>query len=204
MSAPAERRRMPRWQRPLPWLLLALGLGLASLLRQGPLPGDVELMRALQRASGADTDWAQRLTGFAKLPGVLVSLLAATVLAGLRGGARALRLPLLGYLLALVLDRGLRVWVHVPRPFDDGALLSSSLPSTFGLVFGALFGAVLVTPAKSGPVLAGPAAALALALLVAGFAARITLAGHWPSQMLASYALAFAAVLAVAPLGAPR
>jgi len=64
---------------------------------------------------------------------------------------------------------------------------SSGLPSTFGLVYGSIFGVVVLGQASGR--LAFPLRALACALIIAGGAARVVLGGHWTSQMLASVLL---------------
>ncbi len=184
---------------------LALALGSACLLAQGPLPGDVAATRALQSLFGDAPDWAGRLTASARVPGLWATLLLATALAAVRGGPSAMLAPPLALVLAQLADRGLRALVFAPRP--DALLVQvaapgagSGLPSTFALVFGALFGAVLFTSARSADERRSgstAAAAAAAALILAGCSARVVLGGHWTSQVLASLALAFAIALLV-------
>jgi membrane-associated phospholipid phosphatase len=96
--------------------------------------------------------------------------------------------------------------LFVPRPFEPLVAVaapssSSGLPSTFGLVYGAVFGVALLAGAgagASGAWAALPARFLAAAAITAGSAARVVLGGHWPSQMLAS--LALGGLLALAAL----
>jgi membrane-associated phospholipid phosphatase len=188
--------------------LAAAAIGAANLALQGPLPGDVGVTRALQGLLGAEPAWATWLTGTAKAPLLWVTLLIAAVLAGW-GASRSNRwermaaVPL-AYGLAFVADKGLRAILFAPRP--DAALVavadpaaSSGLPSTFGLVYGAMFGvALLARGDRRGRVIAG-------ALLAAGLCARIVLGGHWPSQMLASAALGLLlALAAMAVIGRVR
>ncbi|WP_301750760.1 hypothetical protein [uncultured Erythrobacter sp.] len=186
-------------------------IGGASALLQGPLPGDVTLTLALQETLGARPFWAGWLTDTAKAPLLWGTLVVAGALAyqvaRLRG---ALALPL-AYAFAFAADKGLRAVLFVPRP--DPALVavadpaaSSGLPSTFGLVYGAMFGVALLA---SGPAHRARAARLlAGGLLIAGVSARITLGGHWSSQMIASTALgmlaAQAALAITARLPLPR
>lgn len=170
----------------------ALVIGAASTVMQGPLPGDVALTRALQAVLGPQALWADWVTDTAKSPLLWATLAAAMALAWWAAPARAqgwraaLTVPL-AYALAFVTDKTLRAVLSVPRP--DPALVavaepsaSSGLPSTFGLVYGAVFGATLL---RHGGWLAR---AVAGALLVIGLCARIVLGGHWPSQILASAA----------------
>ena len=168
--------------------IVALAIGGASAIMQGPLPGDVALTRGLQALLGASSGWAVWLTGTAKAPLLWGTLALAGALAW-RGDAwrGALAVPL-AYAFAFAADKALRAVLFVPRPDPDLVAVaapsgSSGLPSTFGLVYGALFGVALLARGDvSGRLIAG-------ALLIGGIAARIVMAGHWPSQMLASAAL---------------
>lgn len=180
-------------------------LGGACLMVQGPLPGDVGSTRLLQALFGDDPGWARLLTESARAPGLWPTLLVAVGLASVRGGRWAALVPPLALIIVQLVDRGLRALVFAPRP--DASLVDvayagagSGLPSTFALVYGALFGAVLFARPRPGVrVRAWDALALALSagLIVAGSGARVVLGGHWASQILASLALAFTIVLAL-------
>lgn len=171
-------------------LVIAVALGTASVVARGPLPGDLPLLRATQALLGDDPGWARAVTALAKFPLAWLSLVVAIVLAGWMGGKVRAALPVVAFAVAHLLDQGLRLFVQVPRPFVDAGLGSSSLPSTFGLVWGALVTAVvLAAPARHRIA----AATLGILALLIGLLARVTLAGHWLSQMLASLALAAAA-----------
>jgi membrane-associated phospholipid phosphatase len=63
-------------------------------------------------------------------------------------------------------------------------------------VYGALFGSAILSSGRHGAVPALAAWASG-ALVAAGACARIVLAGHWPSQVLASLLVAFALAMAV-------
>ncbi|MBU7573764.1 MAG: hypothetical protein KAF64_10450 [Hydrogenophaga sp.] len=172
--------------------LVAAMIGGTSFALQGPLPGDVAVTLAMQAMLGAEPGWAGWLTNTAKAPLLWGTLTLATLLAGLSAPrplrwVRALAVPL-AYALAFAADKALRAAIFVPRP--DPALVhvadpatSSGLPSTFGLVYGAIFGVVLLARGEAkGRLVAG-------VLFGVGLAARIVLGGHWPSQMLASATL---------------
>jgi membrane-associated phospholipid phosphatase len=163
--------------------------GAASLYFAGPVPGDVLITRHLQALFGSNPDWAVFLTRTAKAPLLWGSLLLSAMMTGLAGNWRMAPAPVLAYGLVWLTDQALRSLIYVPKP--DAALVavaqasvSSGLPSTFGLVYGAVFGCVLWSTGSSaaGKVLHF----VALGLIVAGAAARIILGGHWASQMLAS------------------
>lgn len=173
--------------------------GGASLAVQGPLPGDAALTLGLQELLGPRPAWAGWLTKTAKAPLLWGTLVLVGGLgwwsAGLRGAASV---PL-AYGLAFLADKGLRAALFVPRP--DPAVVavadpaaSSGLPSTFGLVYGAMFGAALLASGSARPGIA--ARCLAGLLLAGGATARIVLGGHWASQMVASTALGLLLALA--------
>jgi hypothetical protein len=164
--------------------------GGASLLWQGPVPGDAALAAALQAAFGTQPAWAGWLTATAKAPLLFATLALGMGLAWRTTGWRPAAAVPLAYALAFVADKGLRAVLFVPRP--DPALVavtepaaSSGLPSTFGLVYGAMLGAAVLAP---GGGVQGRAARLAAGvLLIAGMAARIVLGGIgrarcWPPR----------------------
>jgi membrane-associated phospholipid phosphatase len=189
----------------LPLACIAALAGAANLWLQGPLPGEMEVTLAWQQALGARPAWAGWLTATAKAPLVWGMLVLAAMLAWRVAGPRAALAVPLAYGFAFAADKALRAALFAPRP--DPALVavadpsaSSGLPSTFGLVYGALLGTALLARGGGRRALAPQLAAGAL--LVAGMAARIVLGGHWPSQMLAS--AAFGLVLAVGALAITR
>lgn len=186
-------------------LAASVVLGGACLIAQGPLPGDVAVTRLLQEVSGGAAGWARLLTASARTPALWLTLLVATGLAFVRGGVRAAVVPSLSLPIALIADRALRALVFAPRPDAalvrvDAAGAGSGLPSTFALVYGALFGAVVLarlrvdTLPRAWATLAPSASA---GLIAAGCGARVVLGGHWTSQVLASLVLAFTIVLLV-------
>lgn len=186
---------------------LALGviMGGACLIAQGPLPGDVAATRLLQAAFGDDPVWARLLTRSAHAPWLWPTLLVAVGLAFLRGGRWTALVPPFGWIIVLVVDRGLRALVFAPRPAASLVEVASvgegsGLPSTFALVYGVTFGAVLLARARReerSRMEGTLAVVVAAAVLMAGCAGRIVLGGHWPSQVLASLALAFTIVLSL-------
>jgi len=173
-------------------VLLVLVPGAASIATQGGVPGDVAVTRALQTLLGEAPGWALPVTHLAKAPWLWASMCVAIVLAWLAGGILRAPAPVLAYGFAWGADQILRSLIFVPRPDDAlvtlaSASSSSGLPSTFGLVFGALFGAALWI-AGSG-VRHQAILALSLLFMAVGAAARIVLGGHWLSQMVPSLAL---------------
>lgn len=177
-------------------LVASVVLGFACVSAQGPLPGDVPVTRALQSLLGTMPPWASFLTGTAKPPLVWLTLALAAAFAYLRGGVRSVAVPPVAFAVVYGLDLLLRALIFAPRPTADLVAVATSspgsgLPSTFALVYGALFGAVLF--GRGGAQLTARLAGLASVLLIAaGACARVVLAGHWPSQVLASLLLALA------------
>ncbi len=191
-----------RWT--LAYLLGAFIVGGASIAVQGPLPGDVVATTTLQAIFGPRPAWADALSNTAKLPLAALTLLLACGMAAFKGGLRTAASPMLAYVLAHLLNAGLRAIVHVPRP--DVSLVAvakaasdSGLPSTFALVYACVFGAVIVTPGRA-RTLAKAVTGVAAGLIVVGCAARIVLGGHWTSQVVASLLLSFAAVFGLRAL----
>lgn len=176
-------------------------LGGVCLIVQGPLPGDVLVTRALQSIFGNAPSWALFLTNTAKIPVLWGTLGVATLLAFVYGGWRSAITPAPALILAQMLDALLRGLLIAPRPTTDLVTvatpsMSSGLPSTFGLVYGALFGvAVCLTPNRN--IWTVTASVFALFLIFAGVSARIVLGGHWSSQIVASLiiGLALAAII---------
>ncbi len=186
-------------------LALSVALGSACLLAQGPLPGDVGVTRLLQAVFGEAPGWARVLTLSAHAPALWATLLFAIGLAFVRGGRRAALLPPLALIVVQLLDGALRALIFAPRPDAwlvkvASASAGSGLPSTFALVYGALFGSVLfarVRPGGRAPMRDRLVGALAAGMIVLGGGARVVLGGHWASQVLTSFALALSAVLAL-------
>ena len=167
--------------------LLVGGAGWAS---GGALPGDVALTQGLQAALGSAPPWAFALTRSAVLPLAGATVVLAAMLGWWLRGVSGSAAVLVAYGLALAADKALRAVLFVPRPAEPLVAVaapsaSSGLPSTFGLVYGALFGLALQADATSARTTL-PARMIAASAIITGAAARIVLGGHWPSQMIAS------------------
>ena len=168
-------------------------IGMVSLLVQGPLPGDVFLTRTVQAVMGNEPSWAGLLTKTARNPLLWLTLAIGIGMAwGRNGWQGAVAIPVV-FICSQIIDKVLRALIYVPRPTPDlvsvaSSSTSSGFPSTFALVYGAIFGVILFAPGRKGLVPAG-LAVLSLLLLVAGLSARVALGGHWMSQMMASLLL---------------
>ncbi|WP_338142995.1 phosphatase PAP2 family protein [Sphingobium algorifonticola] len=191
---------------PLVLLVSALAMGAASWWAQGPLPGDVALTQAAQAFFGARPAWAEHVTTSATDPWMWGVMLACGLVAALvRNGATGVGI-MIGFAVALAADRLLRLFLHVPRPTADLVAVakpsqSSGLPSTFALVYGATVGIVMLLALARRDGTGRILAVVMAALLLAGCAARVTMGGHWPSQMVASVMLAMSLGLYVLRYG---
>ncbi len=179
--------------------LSALVLGAACTAVLGPLPGDVAVTLALQSAFGASPQWAEWLTDTAKPPLVVATMVVGAGLAWLIAGWRAAMAVPLAFGFGWLIDKAARALIFAPRPAADvvevaSASSSSGLPSTFGLVYGGVFGVVLMARARRWDT--ALLQVLAAFLIITGAAARIMLGGHWPSQMLVSVLLGLAVAAA--------
>jgi membrane-associated phospholipid phosphatase len=178
--------------------LFALALLLTFAAGRLPyFPGDVATARFIQSLVPASTGWAQWISSTGKSPWCLL-LLAMTVviswtIAGTRGALLCLAsfagMELLGQFLGPLLAR--------PRPAPDlvrvaQQLSGYSFPSIHALVYASTIGflAVLFAVKTSGPQrLTG--VVINGAVLLTGFAARLALGAHWPSDLLLSYLIGF-------------
>lgn len=179
--------------------LSALVLGAACLVVLGPLPGDVAVTLALQSAFGASPQWAEWLTDTAKPPLVVATMVVGMGLAWLVAGWHAALAVPLAFGVGWLIDKASRALIFAPRPAADvvevaSASSSSGLPSTFGLVYGGVFGVVLMARPKRWDT--ALLQMLAASLILAGAAARVVLGGHWPSQMFVSILLGLMAAAA--------
>lgn len=190
-------------------LIVALVLGIKSLLLDYDYL-DVYITRCLQELFEDRTRWAEHLTQLAKWPYLLIPTLLALVLTQLRFGVRYLPVIPVSLILCLGLDYILKLFVYVDKPdselvYVSHISLSSGWLSTFGMVFGSLFGLFLLPVKKSksedrehgqfkshsafgstGLLSERLIMLFSAFVLVAGLMARIVLGGHWPTQVLSS------------------
>jgi membrane-associated phospholipid phosphatase len=160
-------------------------------------PGDVAVARFVQGITPPSTGWAQWISSTAKFPWNLV-LLALTVGFSWRlAGWRAVLLALASFAGMWILGIWLGPLDARPRPSPDlvhvvDKLSGYSFPSIFGLTYASTIGflAVLFNRKASGPLRITVIIVCGLLLLV-GWAARISLGAHWPSDVIVSYLIGF-------------
>lgn len=156
-------------------------------------PGDVAVARFVQWITPASPGWAQWISSTAKFPWNLV-LVALTVGISWRlAGWRAALLALASFAGMWTLGKWLGPLIARPRPSPDliqvaEKLSGYSFPSIFGLTYASTIGflAALFNRKASG-VLRITVIILCTLLLLVGWAARIALGAHWPSDVILSY-----------------
>jgi membrane-associated phospholipid phosphatase len=156
-------------------------------------PGDVALTRLVQSLAPGSTGWAQWISSTGKFPWCLLLLALTVVLSWKIAGIRGALLSLASFAGMELVGQYLGPLVARPRPAPDlvrvaQQLSGYSFPSVHALVYASTAGflAVLFTVKTSGlqritgVVISG-------AVLLTGFAARLALGAHWPSDLLLSY-----------------
>jgi membrane-associated phospholipid phosphatase len=169
-------------------VLLIIGAGYFSYF-----PGDVAVARFVQWIAPKSAGWAHWISSTAKFPWNLILIALTVGLSWWRAGWRAALLALASFAGMWVLGKALGPVIGRPRPSPDlvhvaDKLSGYSFPSIFGLVYASTFGflAVLFNRKASG-VLRVTVVILCSLLLLVGWAARISLGAHWPSDVILSY-----------------
>jgi len=156
-------------------------------------PGDVAVTRLVQAITPASAEWAQGISSTAKFPWSLVLLALTVGISWKVAGWRAALLALACFAGMWVVGKGLGPLVARPRPSPDlvhvaEKLSGYSFPSIFALTYASTIGflAVLFSRKASGAIRISVIVVCCLLLLI-GWAARIALAAHWPSDVILSY-----------------
>ena len=156
-------------------------------------PGDVTVERGVQSLFSTNLNWAEGVSRTVELPWVLLILVIVCALSRGLAGWRAPLLAILSLLGVWGLGALLGPVIARPRPSPElvrvfRPLTGYSFPSLFALRFAATFGflGVLALMKSSGALRAGLSIGCG-ALLLLGFAARVALGAHWPSDVALSY-----------------
>ena len=181
------------------WIVLfVVALSLSAAARYWTtFPGDVALTRFVQFLTPTSTVWAEQLSATAKSPWNMV-LLAVTIGVSWKvAGWRYALLALVSFSGMWVLGKWLGPVVARPRPSSGlvrvaEQLSGSSFPSVFALTYASTVGflAVLLYVKASGTWRI-TAILVCCVLLLAGWAARLAMGAHWPSDVLLSYLIGF-------------
>lgn len=160
-------------------------------------PGDVAMARYVQRLTPASTGWSQWVTLTAKFPWNLVMLAVTVGISWNIVGWRAALLAVASFAGMWLLGLWLGPFVARPRPSPNlvqvvDKLSGYSFPSVFALTYASTIGYLVVLCArKASGVRRMAAIVICCALLLIGWAARIALGAHWPSDVLLSYLSGF-------------
>ena len=156
-------------------------------------PGDVAVTRFVQWITPASTGWANWISSTAKFPWNLVLLALTLGLSWRLARWRGALLAVASFAGMWVLGMWLGPLIGRPRPSADlvqvaEKLSGYSFPSIFGLTYASTLGFLAVLFArKTRGALRMAAVVVCFVLLVIGWAARISLGAHWPSDVLLSY-----------------
>jgi undecaprenyl-diphosphatase len=156
-------------------------------------PGDVAVERWVQSMVPPNLNWAEAVSRTAEFPWVLLILVIIVAFSWGLVGWRAAILSIFSLVGMLVLGAWLGPVISRPRPSPElvrvfRPLSGYSFPSLFALRYAATFGFLAILAAMKGvgemriAVLIGCGA-----LLILGFVARVSLAAHWPSDVIISY-----------------
>lgn len=160
-------------------------------------PGDVTVTRFVQWITPASTGWAHRISSTAKFPWNLVLFAVTAGLSWWIAGWRAALLAMASFAGMWLLGKALGPIIARPRPSPElvhvaQKLSGYSFPSIFGLTYASTVGflAVLFNRKASG-VLRITVLTLCCLFLLVGWAARVSLGAHWPSDVIFSYLIGF-------------
>ena len=179
------------------WIALFIIAALVTLAAKyyAYFPGDVAVERWVQSLVPANLNWAVAVSRTAEFPWIILILVLIVILSWALAGWRAVLLSILSFMGVWLLGAVLGPVIARPRPSPElvrvfRTLSGYSFPSLFALRYAATFGFLAVLAAVKGSGVMRTVMLIGCgALLILGFVARVSLAAHWPSDVIISYYL---------------
>lgn len=160
-------------------------------------PGDAAVEKWVQSLVPSNLNWAEGVSKTAESPWIFLILALIFALSWVLAGWRAALLAILSFAGMFALGKWLGPVIGRPRPSPElvrvfRPLSGYSFPSLFALRYAATFGflAVLAARKRSG-VFRAVVLTVCSVLLILGFAARVALGAHWPSNVIVSFCIGF-------------
>jgi membrane-associated phospholipid phosphatase len=150
--------------------------------------GDISIARAVQ-AMSPGTTWATFVTSFALTPHKQLVMVLAVGLAYWLAGWKGAALTAAAIALEQFGAEATKQIAQRPRPSREliavvGSPSGYSFPSTFTTFIAVTFGSVLLLALQSRTRAAAGVGALAALVILIGWAARVALGAHWPSDVV--------------------
>ena len=179
------------------WIALFIIAALVTLAAKyySYFPGDVAVERWVQSLVPANLNWAVAVSRTAEFPWIILILVLIVIFSWALAGWRAVLLSILSFMGVWLLGAVLGPVIARPRPSPElvrvfRTLSGYSFPSLFALRYAATFGFLAVLAAVKGSGVMRTVMLIGCgALLILGFVARVSLAAHWPSDVIISYYL---------------
>ena len=192
--------------------VIALGVSILVLTAVSLEPyfaGDVNLARVIQ-AMSPGTEWASAITSLATAPGKYVVMGLAIALAYWLGGWKGAAIAAGAIAIEQAGGEASKLIAKRPRPSPEliavvGRPSGFSFPSTFTTFIAVTFGTVWLLARRSRINAAPVIASVAGMMIALGWAARVVLGAHWPSDVVLTTLVCmtwlWATIRAVAPRG---
>lgn len=171
--------------------LLALGVSalvLTAVALEPYFAGDVSVARAVQAVSPG-TGWATAVTSLATAPNKYVVMVLVVALSWLLAGWKGAAIAIAAIAIEQTFGEASKNIAQRPRPSRDliavvGSPSGFSFPSTFTTFVAVTFGTVMLLARRSRARTAPFVMIVAALVIVVGWAARVALGAHWPSDVV--------------------